>query len=537
MSKIKRLVIKNCLGIEELAFNPGQITVISGGNERGKTSILETIEKVLYNSERRAKFVRSGSDKAYIELDTDDGMKVERTISCDESGVESSNSKVTVGGIPEKAPESYLKNLFGQKGKKKADVFAFNPVDLMTKKDTEQTDILLGLMPISYTEEEAKEKFGIVPPVDYSKHGLQIIKDLEKYWYDARREANSAVKATSNESVAVAKRLPDNYQIADWENIELSKLYDELRAAEKVNVYRDKAQKIIDDHESIIEQINNKYLLKEKELQEFKEFKMSKVRKDIESEKGIIQAEISDIDANIESCQEQIRSIEKNIEVLNNNKTAKQTELKNIDSMGLVGKEDAIDRENAAKLEAINNDKKREVDEKQDTKTKAEKYLSEKPAIYTEPMEFNCKHVETMKQHLGLAKELQGIMKRLENNELIAQEYDNFVQYCREKPAELLKTIELPFDGIGINSDNLITLNGLPIKNLSTSKQVRVCLDIARVYAKNNPLKLICIDKLECLDETVRKEFLTQIEEDSECQFFVTLVTDGDLKIETRGER
>jgi hypothetical protein len=142
-----------------------------------------------------------------------------------------------------------------------------------------------------------------------------------------------------------------------------------------------------------------------------------------------------------------------------------------------------------------------------------------------------------MKQHLGLAKELQGIMKRLENNELIAQEYDNFVQYCREKPAELLKTIELPFDGIGINSDNLITLNGLPIKNLSTSKQVRVCLDIARVYAKNNPLKLICIDKLECLDETVRKEFLTQIEEDSECQFFVTLVTYGDLKIETRGER
>ena len=38
MSQIKRLVIKNCLGIEELAFNPGKVTKISGGSERGKTS-------------------------------------------------------------------------------------------------------------------------------------------------------------------------------------------------------------------------------------------------------------------------------------------------------------------------------------------------------------------------------------------------------------------------------------------------------------------------------------------------------------------
>ena len=50
---IKRLVIRDCLGIEELTVNPGQTTIISGGNEQGKTSILETIEKALYNTKRR----------------------------------------------------------------------------------------------------------------------------------------------------------------------------------------------------------------------------------------------------------------------------------------------------------------------------------------------------------------------------------------------------------------------------------------------------------------------------------------------------
>ena len=32
MSRIKRLVVKDCLGIKELAFNPGRVNYISGGN-------------------------------------------------------------------------------------------------------------------------------------------------------------------------------------------------------------------------------------------------------------------------------------------------------------------------------------------------------------------------------------------------------------------------------------------------------------------------------------------------------------------------
>ena len=58
MSKIKRLVIRNALGIEEKVINAGNVNIISGGNAKGKTSILEVIEKALYNNDRRDRFVR-----------------------------------------------------------------------------------------------------------------------------------------------------------------------------------------------------------------------------------------------------------------------------------------------------------------------------------------------------------------------------------------------------------------------------------------------------------------------------------------------
>ena len=78
--KISKLRFKDCLGIEEMEFSAGKINMISGGNERGKTSILETIEKALYNTDRRPKFVKGDSGKAEIYLELDNGIEINRTV-------------------------------------------------------------------------------------------------------------------------------------------------------------------------------------------------------------------------------------------------------------------------------------------------------------------------------------------------------------------------------------------------------------------------------------------------------------------------
>jgi len=46
------------------------------------------------------------------------------------------------------------------------------------------------------------------------------------------------------------------------DHVKLIRIYDELRAAEKVNAYREKGQAIIDGYDLSIEQLDNKYSLK-----------------------------------------------------------------------------------------------------------------------------------------------------------------------------------------------------------------------------------------------------------------------------------
>jgi exonuclease SbcC len=517
---IKHLIIKDCLGITELAISPKKVNIISGGNEKGKTSILETIEKALFNTKRRAKFVRAGAEKAYIELDTDDGISIRRTVKEDEAGLDAGSVKVTKDGQPIKAPETFLKELFGSDGKRGHDVFAFNPVDFMQKKDTEQTDILLGLLPIKVTAQDAQAWFGEAPKVNYEKHGLQVLKDLEQWFYDARREANARVKAVEDECAAVTKRLPDNYKLEEWIEINLGQLFAEFRDAEEVNRDIKVCSDMLAGYNNVVEVINNKYALKEKEVKEYGAAEFKKAKDAIETQKNDLRQQIETIDAQIQELEKQ--------------KIALKTNIKNLDALSLAEKKQAMDKVIQVQLYDINENKKGELAKLETKKKQAEFFIEVHQPIDTNPIKERCAQAEQMKSYIPLAKEVEALRQRLEAEIITAQRYDHCVDTARLKPHELLTKVELPIKGLGVDGKGIVTINNLPLSNLSTSQQVRTCLDIARVLAKDNPLKLICVDKLEHLDETVREEFLKQIGETQGFQFFVTVVTDGDLLVEVK---
>lgn len=517
---IKRLVIKDCLGIEELVINPGKVNVISGGNEKGKTSILETIEKALYNTKRRAKFVRAGAEKAYIELETDNGINIRRTVKEDEAGLDTGSVKVTQAGQPVRAPETFLKELFGVTGKKSHDIFAFNPVDFMQKKDIEQTDILLGLLLIKVTSQDAQVWFGEAPKVNYEKHGLQVLKDLEQWFYEARHEANARVKATKDECAAVAKRLPDNYKLKDWEKVNLGQLFAELGDAEEVNRDIIEQKKLLEVYPKAVEAINNKYALREKEVQENEDAEFEEAKNAIEKKK--------------QEIRESIAAKDKMIQELEKQKATLLTEIKNLDEVNLTEKKAALTRITKDRLLTIVDQRKRDLAKIETEKNQAEFFIDVHQPIDIASIKERCAQAEQMKSYIPLAKEVEALNNRLKEEEAKAQHYDKCVQDARLKPIELLAQVALPVKGLGIDSRGIVTINDLPLSNLSTAQQVRTCLEIARVLAKDNPLKLITVDKIEHLDETIRAEFLKQIEADEDFQYFVTEVTDGELKIETR---
>ena len=167
-------------------------------------------------------------------------------------------------------------------------------------------------------------------------------------------------------------------------------------------------------------------------------------------------------------------------------------------------------------------------------KLTAETLLEVNKPIDIAPLKARCEETEKMKAFVPLASEVKNLNDRLEREGQEANRLDICVEATRAKPVELLAKIELPLKGLGIDGRGIVTINDLPLSNLSTAQQVRTCLDIARVLAKNTILKLICIDKVEHLDETIRAEFLKQIEEDKDYQYFVTIVTDGELKVDVK---
>ncbi|OPX46351.1 DNA replication and repair protein RecF [Ruminiclostridium hungatei] len=546
MSKIKRLVTRQALGIEESAYNFGKVNVISGGNARGKTSILEIIEKGYYNTDRRDKFVRTGADKAYIELETDDGMRVERTIN--EDGT--SSVKVTRDGIPVRAPQTFLDQLFGVT-KERKDVFAFNPVDFMDKSPKEQSKILLSMMPISVSQKDMNEWFeGNVPPVNPNMHGLLVLKELEKYWYDARHEANGAVRATSAEVEALQKQLPDNYDVTEWESYSLMELSDKIRKGEQTNNYRKQAQVLIDGLDDKKKSINDKYDLQVKEQEELRDFKVQRAQKSIDDQKQVIKDEIESIKVDINSHRseiERLRALIFDEETAIKNCETKiqlnQKDLDNFDNSILATKTESIANEMNIAVNAIEENRQKEIEAAEKRAKDAENYLVENLEIEIMPLEEQYSQAEKMKGFVEMAHNLQNVQTRLENETAVAEKYDRFVELCRKKPAELLKSIKLPVEGLSIGTikngdkeENIVLFEGQTLKQHNTAKQITTCINIAKAYAKDTPLKLICVDRIESLDEDAREEFFRQIESDDEYQYFVTLVTRGEMKVESKGQ-
>lgn len=512
---VKRFEFLNCLGIKELKYNAGKVNVISGGNEKGKTSILECLEKTLNNTQRRAKFIKTGEDESRLYVELDNGINIERKLKPDGY----TSIKVTQNGDPIKKPETVLKNLIN--------VFSFNPIDFMGKKGKEQTEILLNLIPMHVSEKDLLEWFGEVPPVNLNQHAIKVLEYLaEKWYYDKRAIANGEVKECQNEIVALREQLPDNYNADEWRSVKVGELYNKVSEAEKVNQLINLANDIISGHENTVANINNKYDLKIKDAEELLEFKIEKAKKSVEVDKQVIQNDIIAKKDLIENLKAQIKQLENDIVLLND-------KLKGIDNNVLNVKIESLTNEKDIEVKNIEANREIEVQKAEKKLNDAKTYAETHKEIDTTELQQNAENAETMKGYIQMADNLADNEELLQQKQANASRLDGFVKYARKLPAELLKKIKLPVEGLGINDEMQITIDDLPIDNLSTSRQLRLALDIAK--ATCGPLKMICIDRFESLDEDQRQLLLDIAENDTEYQYFITLVTKGDMKIEKVG--
>lgn len=181
--RAKRIHIKNILGIEELEIEPGKVTVVSGGNGVGKTSVIEALRATLGGG-NDATLLRNGSEQGEVVLELDDGMEIRKTVT--ENGSDLQLRHPTFGKVSK--PQTVLNQLH--------DALSLNPVEFLTAKDPAK--LLLEAVPMALDVDalkEAVEPIGMeVGELDPDAHALEVIGMVRKTVYDKRRDANAVVR-------------------------------------------------------------------------------------------------------------------------------------------------------------------------------------------------------------------------------------------------------------------------------------------------------------------------------------------------------
>lgn len=107
-----------------------------------------------------------------------------------------------------------------------------------------------------------------------------------------------------------------------------------------------------------------------------------------------------------------------------------------------------------------------------------------------------------------------------------------YKRLVKDVPRMILNRANLPIGDVQVKPDG-VYLGDRPLRKLSTSEQLRFALDLAR--AVSGPLKVICLDGAEVLEDATYQAMMQDIGADDEHQYFVTEVTAGALDIRTEG--
>lgn len=176
---VAKLSIKNFLSVSEVSIAPGQVNQICGENNMGKTTILKALEFAMTGS-TDGSLVKFGEDSAEVIVELSDSTEIRRRLS-----VEGRQSvEVKREGCRTTSPQSFLESLFSKS--------SFNPLELLDPK--KRTEAIMASIVIKLTPDVLAGELGLeqakLPPLDYDQHGLKVLDQAHKYFYQRRFEAN-----------------------------------------------------------------------------------------------------------------------------------------------------------------------------------------------------------------------------------------------------------------------------------------------------------------------------------------------------------
>ncbi len=198
--QIRSITIENIRGIENLEIKPGALTVVSGSNGAGKSSVLAAIQTV-FEGGHDATLIRKGAKKGVVEITLSDGTLITRTITDKASTLDVK----TKDGDTKKAPAAYVSQL--------ASGIALDPISLLTAKPKERGAFLLKTSNVVFQPAEIAKAVGM----DFENTALNLegLDKLKKSIYEQRTGINSRKKEADDTAHSLRQSLPADMD-KDW---------------------------------------------------------------------------------------------------------------------------------------------------------------------------------------------------------------------------------------------------------------------------------------------------------------------------------
>lgn len=539
--KISRLRAENFLGIRERELELKKINYVKGPKGSGKTSLVEAVEKVFTNKNRRTELVRHGETEACLYVKTDDGLEIDRKIRTEKSDY----LRIRKNEVAAPSTERFLRGMIQGE--------IFRPLDWINLSVKEQTKSILAMLEIGWSMEQINEWFGEVPSgddINYDMHILQILKAIESKYFKERETVNREIRELEIQVKGMMDELPAGYDGDKWRDKKLQEYYAKVTEAQKINHWIEEAKNLKENFESKVASIKAqaegekskvklKYAEQKQDIKDIIELSKGRIEKSnelISNANERVEFELSKLDNELEAEYQAL--LQKYTELKDRKKKEIQLEVneaKDIISINeskisakeqeLLGLDELMDHEYAAidekGVNAIETEKVRLGN--------AAKYLENNTLVDIEPLQAKAEEVERMQSFLREYDKMVDIRDGLlERKRKIAADYTVKIEKARKLPTELLKTASMPIDGISVDVNGLIRINGTLIDGLSDGEKLELSLIIAK--AQCGELKLICLDRFESLNEKERINLINQMVND-DYQYILTSTESDELEI------
>jgi len=538
--KIKGIEIKNFIGLKEFKWNPSPgINVITGEKGTGKSSIIEGLETAFLNLKRRTEVVRHGEDEATLFIETDTGLEIDRRI---RNTGKADYLKLRQEGKGINSTEKELRKFLA------GDIF--RPLDFIHLETKEQTKIILNMIEVNWTMEDIISWFKEeITGINYDKHILQILKDIETKFYKEREEINRQVKTLEIQCDAIKKELPANYDGEEWRDKNIQEYYSKVAKAQEINGLIEQAKALKENFKDKVKAINaDTENQKTRTVERFREQRqdikdiidlskkkiekskaiLNETAKEVENDKKQIEADAKkEIEEAIQAIKERTETKKKELDeglkklMENQTMTVNQAENKiSAKTQELSG----LDELEKAELKAVDEKALQEIEKEKLRVGNAGKYLEKHEITDVKPLQDKADKIAEMQSYLREWDRMKGIMDgELANKKGYSKELTNKIETARNKPTELLKTHKLPIDGISVDENGMIRIGGTLLDGLSDGEKLENAFKIA--LQRMGELRIICLDGFEKLNDK-EKDKVIKICEDNDIQAFITVTQD-----------